>query len=59
LEDANFLKKNVTKFFSALRHLPFECNILTIASPNLTIPGPLKTRHSELSRYIKFEENRA
>ena len=45
--------------FSALRHLPFEHHISTTVTLNLARPGPLETRHSEISKHIKCEENGA
>ena len=58
LEDMNFSRNNVQNF-SALHHLPSECDISTIVAPHWTRPAPLKSRHPELSVHIKFEENRS
>ena len=45
--------------FSTLRHLLFERDISTTVAPNQMSPGPLETRHLELSVHIKLEENGA
>ena len=45
--------------FSTLHKLPSKHEILTTIAPNRTRLGLLETRHPELSRHIKFEENRA
>ena len=52
-----FSRKNVIEFH-ALCHLPSERHILMTVTPNLTKLEPMKTRHPELSRDIKFEEIR-
>ena len=52
----NFSRKDVQNF-SILCPLPSKHNISTTIAPNRPRPGPLDTRHPELSIHVKFEEN--
>ena len=54
-----FFEEKTSQNFSTLHQLPSEHEILTTVAPNRTRSGLLETRHSELSRHINFEENRA
>ena len=58
LEGINFLRKTVIEF-PTLLYLPYGPDILMTVAPNLTKLEPMETRHSEISKDIKFEETKA
>jgi len=53
-----FLRKNVAKF-PTLCHLSSGHDILTTITPNHARLKPIETRHTKVSRDIRFEEIRA
>ena len=55
LRGMNFFQEKCCKIL-ALHHLSSKCGFLVTVTPNRTRPEPIKIRHLELSKDIKFEE---